>query len=183
MILKKYTPRTEHSKLFKEMFHLLGSEKIEYIADIGSGRTSLYNLTKEYPNAVIDAIIETPTMLGIAQMKKAIKARNWEVIKADISTQKINRQYDLVVSHLAISRGIEKGKTLEEMKKGVFSLYTKYLLVIENLNNPNIKSFDIINYGLSQGYKLLKTSKVGTVSYDSLYHFEGQNDVALLFVR
>lgn len=182
-MFRKYTPRPEHSKLFNEMFTLLKPEKIEFIADIGSGRTSLYNLTETYPNAVVDAIMETPTMLGVAQMKKAVKARNWEIVKADITKQKINRQYDLAVAHLAISRGVERGKSVEELKKGIFSLYTKYLLVIENLNNPNIKSFDIINYGLSQGYKLIKTSKVGTVSYDSLYHFEGQNDIALLFEK
>ena len=87
------------------------------------------------------------------------------------------------MAHLAISRGIDRGHTLEDMKKGVFSLYTKYLLIVENLNNPNIKSFDIINYGIANGYKLIKTAKAGTVSYDSLYHFEGQNDVAYLFEK
>jgi len=182
-MLKSYTPRPEHSKLFKEIFSLIRSQKIDFIADIGSGRTSLYNITQTYPEAVVDAISEIPTTLGIKQMKKAVKAKNWEVVKADITTQKVNRQYDLAVAHLAISRGIDRGHTLEDMKKGVFSLYTKYLLIVENLNNPNIKSFDIINYGLSCGYKLIKTAKVGTVSYDSLYHFEGQNDVAYLFEK
>ena len=182
-MFKKYTPRPEHSKLFKEMFALLRPEKIEYIADVGSGRTSLYNLTQNYPEAIIDAIIATPTIAGIRQMHKAVKAKNWEVVKADISTQKINRQYDLVVSHLALSRGVDKGLDLEQLKKGVFGLYTKYILIIENINHPQIKTFDIINYALAQGYKLIKTSKQGTVSYDSLYHFEGQNDVALLFQK
>ncbi len=182
-MLKKYTPRPEHSKLFKEVFALLKPAKIEYIADIGSGRTSLYNLTHNYPDAIIDAIIATPTVLGIRQMHKAVKAKNWEVIKADITEQKINRQYDLAVAHLAFSRGVERGLDIEKLKKGIYGVYTKYLIVIENLNNPNIKSFDLINYGLAQGYKLIKTFKVGTVSYDSLYHFEGQNDVALLFEK
>ncbi len=180
---RQYMPRPEHSKLFKEIFGLIKSQKIDFVADIGSGRTSLYNITQTYPNAVVDAIIETPTILGIKQMHKAVKAKNWEVVKTDITKQKINRQYDLAVAHLAISRGIAKGHTLEDMKKGIFSLYTKYLLIVENLNDPNIKSFDIINYGLSCGYKLLKTAKVGTVSYDSLYRFEGQNDVAYLFEK
>lgn len=182
-MFKSYTPRPEHSKLFKEIFSLIRSQKIDFVADIGSGRTSLYNITAAYPDATVDAIIEIPTVLGIKQMKKAVKSKNWEVIKADVTTQKINRQYDLAVAHLSISRGIDRGHTLEDMKKGVFSLYTKYLLVVENLNNPNIKSFDIINYGIANGYKLIKTAKAGTVSYDSLYHFEGQNDVAYLFEK
>ncbi len=182
-MLKKYTPRPEHSRLFKEVLGLIKSQKIDFIADIGSGRTSLYNITETFPNAMVDAVIEVPTTAGIGQMKKAVKSKNWEIIKADITTQKINRQYDLTVAHLAISRGVDRGHDVESLKKGIFAVYTKYLLIVENLNNPNIKSFDIINYGLSCGYKLIKTAKVGTVSYDSLYHFEGQNDVAYLFEK
>ena len=94
---------------------------------------------------------------------------------------------------MGISSGIEQQnyqkaldtilEQVEDMKKGIFSVFTKYLLIVENLNNPNIKSFDIINYGIANGFKLIKTAKVGTVSYDSLYHFEGQNDVAYLFEK
>ena len=124
-MLKSYTPRPEHSKLFKEIFGIIRSQKIDFIADIGSGRTSLYNITSTFPNAVVDAIIEVPTSAGIKQMKKAVKSKNWEVVKADITTQRVNRQYDLSVAHLAISRGIDRGHTLEDMKRGVFSVFTK----------------------------------------------------------
>lgn len=183
LFAKKYTPRPEHCRVFSQMFGLIKSENIKFIADVGSGRTSLYNIEQHFPNSEIDAIISTPFDSRIKLMHKAIKQENWKVVERDLSCERVLKQYDLVVAHLTISRAIDRGDDVEGLKQGLFSMFTKYLLIVEDLNHSGIKSFEIINEALKSGYKLLKTVKVGKVSYDSLYNFEGQNDIGYLFEK
>ncbi len=183
LFAKKYTPRPEHCKIFNQIFSLIKHDNIKFIADIGSGRTSLYNIEQHFGNSEIDAIISTPFDERIALMHRAIKDKNWKVIEKDLSCERLLKQYDLVVAHLTLSRAIDRGDDVEGLKQGLFNVYTKYLLVVEDLNHKGIKSFDIINTGLKHGYKLIKTVKVGSVGYDSLYKFEGQNDIGYLFEK
>ncbi len=180
---KKYTPRPEHCKVFSQMFSLIRNEDIKFIADVGSGRTSLYNIEQYFPNAEIDAIISTPFDERIRLMHKAIKQENWKVVEKDLACERLMKQYDLVVAHLAISRGLDRGDDIDGLKQGLFKVFTKYLLIVEDLNHRGIKSFEIINEAIANGYKLIKTVKVGSVSYDSLYKFEGQNDIGYLFEK
>ncbi len=180
---KKYTPRPEHCKIFNQMFSLIRNEKLDFIADIGSGRTSLYNIINTFDKAQVDAIISTPYDERIALMHRAIKSPNWKVVEKDLSCERLLKQYDLVVAHLTLSRAIDRGDDVEGLKQGLFGVYTKYLLIVEDLNHKGIKSFDIINTGLKNGFKLIKTIKVGSVGYDSLYKFDGQNDIGYLFEK
>lgn len=180
---KKYIPRPEHCRIFKQMFGLIKGEDIKFVADIGSGRTSLYNIEQFFGEAQIDAIISTPFDERIKHMHKAIKKDNWKVVEKDLSCERLLKQYDLVVAHLTISRAIDRGDDVEGLKQGLFKVFTKYLMIVEDLNHRGIKSFEIINTALANGYKLIKTIKVGNVGYDSLYRFEGQNDIGYLFEK
>ncbi len=172
-----YFPKPEHTKIMNEFFVLIKNE-VNYIADIGTGRTSLYTIAKHFGYSKVDAYYNDQDLKVFDVIKDEISKLRYNFVKMDITSSHCNKHYDLGLSHLVITRGKSAKQDEQSLIKGIFSFKCKYLVIIEEKSGISDIIFD---FARKYGYKLLKSSKsvntmsaniMRTIDYDIGYLFE-----------
>lgn len=172
-----YIPRPEHMKIMKSFFGLIKDDVLN-IADIGTGRTSLYTLGKYFGYARIDAYYNDDNLAVIDGIKKDIESVRYKLVKMDITTHYSKRMYDLCLAHLVVSRGLNRGKTEQQLLDGIFRFTSKYLVLIDE---KYVIKEDIEKFARKYGYKLL--SKISPPSSYRMHVMGGGGDEGYLFEK
>ena len=88
----------ENTEYLNKLFEM---DNIKTILDVGSDKTSLNYLIEKYPNADIDAIVYPNDTRNIDSIKENVKGK-YKLCEKDICDNDINKNYDLVLSHLLL---------------------------------------------------------------------------------
>lgn len=174
-----YYPRAEHTYIMNTFFDIIQDKNINYIADISTGRTSLYMLCNRFGYAKIDAMYPVQNCDRIKLISDAIQTVKYNLVKFDILTQHITKGYDLCLSHLILTRGQLNDIDTNKLLDGIFRFITRYLIIIEDKDVAN--DINIVKYAQKCGYKLLK--KLETKVPNEFINTDQKKDVGYLFVK
>ena len=174
-----YYPRAEHTYIMKNFFDIIKDKNINYIADIGTGRTSLYMLCNNFGYAKIDAMYPVYNFERIKLIEEAIQTVKYNLIKLDIRKQHITKGYDLCLAHLVLTRGEENYMNLNELLNGIFKFITRYLIIIEDKDIAS--KINIVRYATKCGYELIK--KLETKVPNEFINSDQKKDVGYLFEK
>lgn len=174
-----YYPRAEHTYIMKTFFDIIKDNNINYIADIGTGRTSLYMLGNYFGYAKIDAMYPIYNFERIKLIADSIKTVKYNLVKLDIRKQHITKGYDLCLAHLVLTRGIDNNMDLKELLNGIFRFITRYLIIIEDKDIA--LNMNIVKFATKCGYKLIK--KLETKVPNEFINGDQKKDIGYLFEK
>lgn len=156
---KKY-PYPFHEDILKELFEDFAREKVFKILDAGSGRTSLNFLTTNFPTSKITALIYPGDDRKKKGISKSVQAGNYVLKEIDIQSVNSKEGFDIVLAHLLLGEATKfAGNTFEGVLKALLKIKTKYLIIIDIANDPDV-NFDLVFDELSKIGDIKKKVKV-----------------------
>ena len=166
----------EHINNLNQMLSL---DNIKEILDCGSGRTSLTFLTQKYPDSNIDAIVYPGDDRKINSIKANVNGK-YNLIEMDICKEKIDKKYDLVLAHLLLGEATKFGNKSEDMIDKLLNIDTKYILILDFLEDNSI-NYDYLYKTISKkGYKILDEKEFKKIEEQDFKYFIGKTYKALL---
>ncbi len=134
-----WEPNQTHKKLFEKLFRDFNREKKYKILDLGSGRTSLFLLNKQFPESEIQAIVHPEDKRKLSGIEESIKSKNFALKEIDIFNYHPSVKYDFVLSHLLLGEATKfSKKPLEEMVEKIFQIESDYLIIIDILKDMDV---------------------------------------------
>jgi len=128
-----------HKEILTKLFNGFEINEKLKILDAGSGRTSLYFLTKTFPNSQITAIIYPGDERKKKSIKKDVVAQNFILQETDIRKFEQTRPFDIVLAHLLLGEATKfGGNSFKQILDTLFEIKTKYLVVADIKNDPDI---------------------------------------------
>lgn len=149
----------DHDLLLKDLFIDFDHNDKFNILDAGSGRTSLYFLTTNFKNSVINGIVYPGDERKITGINSSVKINNYVLEEVDIHkyVQKIN--FDIVLAHLLLGEAQKfSKKPFLTMLDSLFRIKTKYLVIVDIMNDKSI-DYDLLLKYINEKGNLLKTLK------------------------
>lgn len=152
----------EHEKLLSELFNNLDKDNIINILDAGSGKTSLGNLIKEFPNTHIDAIVYYNDDRKKKSIYENIKSSNYKLYEMDIVKDKITKKYDLVLAHLLLGEASKWGNDFGKLFNKLLQIESKYFVIVDIKEDTSIDynylESELKNYNLLAKIEISKTN-------------------------
>jgi hypothetical protein len=145
----------EHWVLLEKLFSKIDDTKIESILDAGSGKTSLSVLLKFFDNSYIDAIIFPGDKRKIDSIESNILSNRYTLIEKDICKDIIIKKYDLILAHLLLGETIKWGNEFKDMIDKLFSIRSKYLIIVDVLEDKTVDYNYLENYLLNNNFKII----------------------------
>ncbi len=133
---------------------ILKLNDINEVLDCGSGKTSLTFLIDRYGYANIDAIVYPGDNRKIDSIKANVKGK-YNLIEMDICKDKPNKKYDLILAHLLLGEATKFGNKSEDMIDKLLNIETKYVLILDFLEDTSINYDYLYNAIKEKGYKIL----------------------------
>ena len=129
-----------HKKILTNLFERVDTEKEYTILDAGSGKTSLYFLTTHFPHSVISAIVYPGDTRKIESIRRHVHASNFSLRELDIQELEPERSFDIVLAHLLLGEAAKfGGNTFENVLHALFKIRTRYLVIVDVLDDPEVK--------------------------------------------
>ena len=126
-----------HRIILKDFLSAVKNEGITGILDAGSGRTSLSVITDMFPHAPVDAVVYPGDVRKIDSIMGIAKQRgNINIVEKDICSGGVDKEYDLVVSHLLLGEAAKFGNSFDDLLEKVFDVKCRYLVIIDYLEDP-----------------------------------------------
>lgn len=146
----------QHNRILSQLFGSFPCEKQYVILDAGSGRTSLYFLTENFPESQIDALVYPGDLRKIEKIRRDVRGDNYELIEQDITTFEQEKTYDIVLAHLLLGEA-EKfgGNSFGKVLGSLFSIKTTYLVIVDISEDPSV-DFNGIQKKIKEGWWLEK---------------------------
>ncbi len=161
---------------------ILKLDNIHEILDCGSGKTSLTFLTRRYPEANIDAIVYPGDKRKINSIKENVKGC-YNLIEMDICKERPNKEYDLILAHLLLGEATMFGNESEDMINKLLSIKTKYILILDFLEDPSV-NYDYLYAAIKEkGYKILDEKEFKKIEEQVFRDFVGKTYKALLIEK
>ncbi len=138
--------------MLKKILTGIDTKKKYNILDAGSWRTSLLFLTKTFPKSIINAIIYLWDERKASGIRESVTTKNYILQEADIHTFKQKFPYDIVVAHLLLWEATKFSKlSFEKMLGSLFKIKTKYLAIIDILDDPDVDYPILLKYIATKG--------------------------------
>ena len=130
---------TIHETLLEELFKSFDKQSEYRILDAGSGRTSLFFLTKAFPNSQVTAIIYPGDQRKIDGITQCVSARNYLLEEISIENFIDKREeFDIVLAHLLLGEATMFGNTFHAVLSALFNIRTHYLVIVDMLEDPDV---------------------------------------------
>ncbi|PJE81257.1 hypothetical protein COU58_03430 [Candidatus Pacearchaeota archaeon CG10_big_fil_rev_8_21_14_0_10_32_42] len=137
---KRWKINPIHKKVIGELFEPIG-KKVNTILDAGSGRTSLYFLTKKFPKSKITAIIYPGDKRKSEGIKESIH-NDFLLKEVDIKNFDPIKKFDVVLAHLLLGEATKFNKNkFDEILDSLFKIKSKFIVIIDVFDDPEV------NYG------------------------------------
>lgn len=138
-MIKKWRPDPIHLKILTELFKGIDAGQKYKILDAGSGRTSLLFLTKQFNKSAVTALIYPGDDRKKIGIQASVKESNYVLQEVDIHKFRQRSKFDIVLAHLLLGEaGKFSKKYFPEMLKSLFKIKTRYLAVIDILDDPDV---------------------------------------------
>ena len=132
----------ENTEYLNKLFEM---DNIKTILDVGSDKTSLNYLIEKYPNADIDAIVYPNDTRNIDSIKENVKGK-YKLCEKDICNNDINKNYDLVLSHLLLGESNMFNHTFIDFLTSLLNINSKYFLIYDYKENPTVDYVYLFDY-------------------------------------
>ena len=169
----------EHLSNLSEMPRL---DNIHKILDCGSGKTSLTFLLDAYPNANIDAIVYPGDNRKIDSIRANVKG-NYNLIEMDICKDRVTKEYDFILSHLLLGEATKFGNNSEDMIAKLLDIDTKYILILDFLEDNSINYDYLYKIIEKKNYKILCEKEFRKKEKQDFSSFIGETYKAILFEK
>lgn len=148
-----------HENILKILFaDFNGNEKFK-ILDAGSGRTSLSFLTEYFKNSLISAVIYPGDERKKSGIIESVKADNYYLEETDLNEHVQKTDFDIVLAHLLLGEAQKFSKEpFSKMLDSLFNIRTKYLVIVDILDDPSI-DYKMFSEYISRKGKILKDVK------------------------
>lgn len=151
----------QHKKFLDALFEDFNSNFEYKVLDAGSGRTSLYWLTKRFPSSDIKALIYPGDERKKAGIERDVGAVNYELVEVDITNFESKHKFDIVLAHLLLGEATKFGNnTFEGVLDALLNIKTDFFVVADIKDDPDV-DFDLFLKCAQQQGTITKTSSVG----------------------
>lgn len=168
----------EHEFIIKDILE----ENYLNILDLGSGKTSMNILLKNFKNSKITGICYPGDIRKLDSIKQNCKG-NFSLIEMDICKDTPKVSYNLVLCHLLLGETIKFGNTLVNMLNSIFKIETENIFIIDYLEDPEIDFNLIKNIAKQNNFKLIKEKIYAKEKEENYPSFIGKNYIGLLFKK
>ncbi len=168
----------EHKNILDSML----DDEYTNILDLGSGKTSMSLLLNKFQDSNITGVCYPGDNRKLDKIKSECIGK-YSLIEKDICKDSIEDRFDLILCHLLFGEATKFGNTLENMSGKVFGLDSKYILVIDYLEDPDIDFDLLIQTAKDKGYYLLKKEIFQKEVHEKYSTFIGKNYIAILFTK
>lgn len=141
----------EHKNILDKMLN----DNYINILDLGSGKTSMSLLLNKFKQSNIIGVCYPGDKRKLEKIKNECIGK-YKLIEKDICKDNIENKFDLTLCHLLFGEATKFGNTVENMSNKVFELDSKYILVIDYLEEPDIDFDLLIKIAKEKGYEILK---------------------------
>ncbi len=161
---------------------ILKLNDIHEILDCGSGKTSLTFLIKNYPNANIDAIVYPGDNRKIDSIKANVVGK-YNLIEMDICKENITKKYDFILAHLLLGEATKFGNKSEDMINELLNINSKYVLILDFLEDNSI-NYDYFYKAIQERkYKILDEKEFKKKEEQVFSDFIGKTYKAILIAK
>ncbi len=140
-----------HEQLLTKLFERFKTGKPYRILDAGSGRTSLYFLTKRFPNSEIMAVVYPGDRRKSDSIKQWVSSTNYVLKEVAIKNLNPNEKFDIVLAHLLLGEATKFGNTFEDVLCSLFNIKANHLAIVDILEDPDIDYRSILKAIRSSG--------------------------------
>jgi trans-aconitate methyltransferase len=127
-----------HERLLTELFEGFEGKKKYRILDAGSGRTSLYFLTRRFPNSKITAIVYPGDSRKLDSIRGFVQHANYVLKEVDIRNLDETEKSDIVLAHLLLGEATLFGNTFDDVLSSLFSINSDYLAIVDVLEDSEV---------------------------------------------
>jgi len=145
-----------HERLLTELFEGFEREKKYRILDAGSGRTSLFFLTRRFPESRITALVYPGDRRKSDSITRFVPPANYVLKEIDIRNLDKNEKPDIVLAHLLLGEATLFGNTFNDVLSSLFSINSEYLAIVDVLDDSDVDYRAILRATGSKG-SLVKT--------------------------
>ena len=153
------TKNSIHERALRSLTRRLAAEKIKYILDAGSGKTSASIMLKLFPSAHVDAIIFPGDNRKKNPLENVISSERLDIIEADLCKASIKKKYDLCLVHMTLGEALIFGNSFETLFHKIMDINSKYFIVYDILEDPCVHYRYIEQYLKEKGFVILKKKK------------------------
>lgn len=172
----------EHTELLSELFSYLEKSNIINILDAGSGKTSLNNLIRNFPDANIDAIIYYNDERKKFSINENVKSQNYKLIEMDIVKDSITKKYDLVLAHLLLGEALKFGNNFKSLFDKLLEIETKYIIIVDIKEDISI-DYEYLEDKLNKNYKILTKIEIKKNNSQNFDDFIAQNYIGYVIKK
>ena len=133
-----WQPRKVHHDLLSELLKGLSLDAGAAVLDAGSGRTSLWFLTRTYPGSRITALVHPRDERKKAGIRESIGTGGFQLVEADILEYRATSPFDLVLAHLLLGEAEKFGAGAVPVLSALFALPSRYLAIVDILEDPAV---------------------------------------------
>lgn len=144
---------TPHYKLLSKGFNFV--KEVDNILDAGSGKTSSSILLSCFPQAIVEAIVFPGDLRKISSISEEIVSDRYTLNELDICHDSIEKNYDLVLSHLLLGESIKWGNSFTDLLQNLLSIDSKYFVIYDILEDFEVNYEYLEEYIKDNDYKLL----------------------------
>jgi trans-aconitate methyltransferase len=127
-----------HERLLTELFEGFEGKKKYRILDAGSGRTSLYFLTRRFPNSRITAIVYPGDRRKSDSIRGFVPHASYVLKEVDIRNLDETEKSDIVLAHLLLGEVTLFGNTFNDVLSSLFSINSEHLAIVDVLEDPEV---------------------------------------------
>lgn len=156
--------RNDHKEILDKIFNSFDNASQLKILDAGTGRTSLKFLIDKFTNAFITAVTYPGDNRKIESIKRSIVEESYSLIECDLIDLDSSEPYDVVLAHLLLGEANCFGNnTFEKLLNKLFSLNSRYLVIVDFREDPNVvyKDIEALGNKLGRIVKKVEVDRVG----------------------
>jgi hypothetical protein len=153
--IEKWASSSKYIKDLDKLFKSISKNKSYKILDCGSGKSSLYYLTTRFLNSKITAIVYPGDKRKITPIKNNIISNNYTLVEKDIMKYRPSVKFDIVLCDKILGEATKFGGNFNDILNKILSIPTKYLIIYDGLDDPNV-DFNLVHSNLKkEGYKII----------------------------
>ncbi len=138
-MIKSFESDSPHNEILKQLLDEFERDKEYKILDVGSGRTSLLFLTKQFYKSETTAIIYPGDDRKRSGIKESVTTKNYILREVDLHEFNPETKFDIVLAHLLLGEAIKfSKKPFVKMLDSIFKIKTDYLVIIDILDDSDV---------------------------------------------
>ncbi len=152
----KWKISSKQKQLLEDLFRDIPTKKVKRVLDVGSGRTSIQFLVDKFKTITVMGLVYPGDKRKLGPIQDCVSRMNYEIIERDFKNTRFNEKFDVVLAHLFLGEATKFGSnTFEGMLRKLFSLKTKYLVIVDLLFDPGV-DYNLVFQMIAKKGKLLK---------------------------